>query len=236
MQYGRTSDGQDTVDIVNVAFELVQISDETRLILRKTHSEHNVIGDEGDGAKITVEAWPLGVNLKEKPLYQVTLVGQNAAPIDDALLVFDRTLEIPWWSVYHLDSGQHFFDTYAPLLRFSITDPEQTGRYAGLEISNDDTADKRLQARGVVGVLTYAASDRVIREALITCDNADRAAGLRSLADTTFELAYAGKAIRLTLTPFRSPATVITVPLVNDDLDLPHARIPAGMHVAPWKR
>ncbi|MDR3699161.1 MAG: hypothetical protein P4L56_05965 [Candidatus Sulfopaludibacter sp.] len=236
MQYGRTADGQDTVDITNVTFELVQMSDERRLMLRKTHSEHNVIGDEGGDPKITVEAWPLGVNLKEKPLYGVTLAGQDAAPIDDALLVFDRTEEIPWWSVYHLDSGKHFFDTYAPLLRFSLTDPEQTGRYVGLEVSNDETADKRLKAPGVVGVLTYASGDRVIREALVTCDTAARAETLHSLADTTFALAFAGKAIRLTLTPFGSSATVITVPLVNDDLDLAHARIPAGIHLAAWKR
>lgn len=236
MQYGRTSDGQDTVDITNTAFELVQISEERRLILRKTHSEHNVIGDEGDDPEITVEAWPLGVNLKEKPLYSVTLAGQTAAPLDDALLVFDRTQEIPWWSVYHLDSGKHVFDTYAPLLRFSITDPEQTERYVGLEISNDETADQRLKAGGVVGVLTYASGDRVIREALITTDNAARVETLHSLADTTFALAYAGKTVRIALTPYGAPATVITVPVVNDDLDLAHARLPAGVRVAPWKR
>ncbi len=236
LQYGRNSDGQDTVDIANVAFELVQISGERRLILRKTHSEHNVIGDEGDDPKISVEAWPLGVNLREKPLYGVTLTGQDAAAIDDALLVFDRTQEIPWWSVYRLDSGKHFFDTYAPLLRFSITDPEQTERYVGLEVSNDETADKRLKAPGVVGVLTYASGDGVIREALITCDTAARAEALHSLADTTFALAFAGKAVRLTLTPSGAAAAVIIIPLGNDDLDLAHARMPAGVHLAPWKR
>jgi hypothetical protein len=164
----------------------------------------------------------------------VSLAGQDAAPVDDALLVFDRTEEIPWWSVYHLDSGAHFFDTYAPLLRFSITDPEQTERYVGLEISNDDTADKRLKARGVVGVVTYASGDRMIRQALLTCDSADRAETLHSVADTTFELAYAARAIRVTLTTFRSPPAVITIPLVNDDLDLRHARVPPGLHLAPW--
>ena len=236
MQYGRTSDGQDTVDITNVTFELAQMGEGHRLILRKTHTEHNVIGDQGDDPKITVEAWPLGVNLTEKPLYSVVLPGQNATAVDDTLLVFDRTEEIPWWSVYHLDTGAHFFDTYAPLLRFSITDPEQTERYAGLEVANDESADKRLKARGVVGVLSYAAGDRMIREALITCDNAERAELLHSLADTTFEVAYASKAVRITLTPFHNPASVITVPIVNDDLDLTHARMPPGVHLAAWKR
>lgn len=229
MQYGRNSDGQDTLDIANVTFDLAQIGQDRRLILRKTHTGHNVIGDQGDDSKITVEAWPLGVNLKEKPLYRVTLDGEDAVAVDSALLVFDRTQEIAWWSVYRLDTGTHFFDTNTPLLRFSE-------RYAGLEISSDDTRDQRLKARGVVGVLTYASGSRVIREALITCDSAERAEVLHSLADTTFELAYVAKAIRITLTPFRSPATAITVPVVNDDLDLAHARIPVGMRMAAWKR
>ncbi|SPE42127.1 conserved exported hypothetical protein [Candidatus Sulfopaludibacter sp. SbA3] len=240
LKYGRNSNGQDTVDITNAAYELAQTDNDHHLILRLTHTEKNVVGDIGDQAKITVEAWPLGVNLKENPLYSVELDGNDATVVDSALLIFDRTEEAPWWSVYHLDNGKHFFDTNAPLLRFSITDIVQTERYAGLEISNDNTADKRLKARGVVGVLTYASGDRVIREALITCDNDERAQLLHSLADTTFELAAVNKAIRVALTPFdpngHSPAAVITVAVVNDDLDLVHARLPAGMHLTAWRR
>lgn len=236
IKYGHTADGQESIEIRNVTFELVQPDQERRFILRKTHTEQNVIGDEGNDPKITVEAWPLGVDPKEKPLYSVTLDGQDATAIDDALLVFDRTQEIPWWSVYHLETGTRFFDTYAPLVRFSITDPEQTARYVGLEIANDETADKRLKAGNVVGVLTYASGERVIREALITCDSAERAGLLHSLADTTFAVSYAAKTVRVSLTPFRSPATILNIPVVNDDLDLAHARIPPGMHLAAWKR
>jgi hypothetical protein len=89
-------------------------------------------------------------------------------------------------------------------------------------------------------VLTYAAGDRVVREALITSDSADRAQLLRSFADSTFEVAAVGKSIRVTFTPFdpngRPTGVSITVPVVNDDLDIVHARLPAGMHVAAWKR
>jgi hypothetical protein len=236
LKYGRNSYGQDTVDITNVAYELTYPLMDRGLILRKTHTEANVNAEMGNDPKITVEAWPLGIDLKEKPLYAITLDGGDAAVIDNALLVFDRSQETGWWSVYHLDNGQHLFDTHAPLVRFSITDEVQTERYGGLEISNDDTADKRLKAPGVVGVLTYAAQKRVIREALITCDDAERAQLLHSLADTTFELAAVNKSMRITLTPFQSAAAVITVPVVNDDLDLAHARLPAGMHLAAWRR
>ncbi|HWC95268.1 MAG TPA: hypothetical protein VG456_00925 [Candidatus Sulfopaludibacter sp.] len=240
LKYGRNSDGQDTVDIVNVTFDLAQTANQDRLILRKTHTEANVIDDMGNDPKITVEAWPLGVDLKEKPRYAITVEGQSAAVVDNALLVIDRTQEAPWWSVYHLDTGRPFFDTFAPLARFSLTDVVQTPRYAGLEIPGDDIADKRLKAPGVVGVLTYADEDRVRREALITCDNVERAQVLRSFADTTFELAAANKTIRITLTPFdptgHTPAAVLLVPVVNDDLDLAHARLPAGIRMGAWKR
>jgi hypothetical protein len=194
----------------------------------------------GNEPKITVEAWPLGIDLKEKPLYSITLDGQDAGVVDNALLVVDRTQETPWWSVYHLADGKPFFDTFAPLVRFSLTQVVQTERYAGLQIPEDDVADKRLKAPAVIGVLTYADEDRVRREALITAENVERAQVLRSFADTTFQLAAANQTIRITLTPFdpsgHSPAAVITVPVVNDDLDLAHARLPVGIHLAAWKR
>lgn len=214
LKYGRNSDGQDTVDISNVTWELNH-----RLILRKTHTEKNVIDDMGNDPKITVEAWPLGVNPRQKPLYAVTLDGQDAAVVDDALLVIDRTQETPWWSVYHLDSGQPFFNTYAPLLRFSITDAVQTERYAGLEIPEGE-------AGKTIGTLYYASDDRVIRKVRITGDSAQKAAELRSFAEGRFELDYVSKAIRITLT-----ATVITIPVTNDNLDLMRARVPVGLHL-----
>jgi hypothetical protein len=240
MKYGHNSDGQETVDITNVSFELAQTASEHRLILRKTHTENNAVDDMGNEPKITIEAWPLGIDLKEKPLYSISLDGQGASVVDNALLVVDRTQETPWWSVYHLADGKPFFTSFAPLVRFSLTEIVQTERYAGLEIPEDDIADKRLKAPGVIGVLTYADEDRVRREALITCENIERAQVLRSFADTTFELAAVNKSIRITLTPFdptgHTPSAVITIPVVNDDLDLAHARLPVGVHVAAWKR
>jgi hypothetical protein len=208
LKYGRTSDGADTVDIVNVTWDWAQ-----RLVLRKTHVEHNVIGDQGNEPTIKVEAWPLGVNPREKPLYSITLDGQDAVVVDDALLVFDRTQETPWWSVYRLDTGQPFFNTFAPLLHL----PEE--RYAGLEIPEGE-------AGTLVGTLTYASQDRIIRQLRITCDTASRAAELRSFAENTFELAAAGPAIRIKIS-----ATVFTVPIANDNLDPAHARLPAGLHL-----
>src|SRR5258708_7095129 len=61
-------------------------------------------------------------------------------------------------------------------------------RFVGFEVPPDDAADPRLREPHVIGVLTYAAAERVIRESLVTCDAPDRAAVYRSYADETREL------------------------------------------------
>ena len=74
-------------------------------------------------------------------------------------------------------------------------------RYAGLEVPEDNHKDARLREPHVVAVLSYASDAKVIREALITCDDVKQAALLRSFADETRMLAdNGGKSLRLTFT------------------------------------
>ena len=143
---------------------------------------------------------------------------------------------------YKLGTGQRLFDTYVPLLGFSIRRDIQTMRYAGFEDPPDDAADARLKDPLVVGVLIYASAERVLREALITSDDPKQAQRLRSFAD-------AHRSVALVETPARAlkisisqnypspPATVsLTVPVVKDDLDLSHAQMPAHLHIAEFQR
>ena len=59
----------------------------------------------------------------------------DAKTVDGALLVILRGLEdTQWWSVYKLGTGERLFDTYVPLLGFSIRRDIQTMRYVGLEV------------------------------------------------------------------------------------------------------
>ena len=253
-----TKDGQSVVDIVNVAFTVTgtyvpgRPTDE-RLVLRTTVRSHQVLGDKGIDETVLVESWPLGGDLAAKPLYAITLDGAGASVEDNGILVFDRqTEEVAWWSVYGLGSGAAMFDSHVPLLSFSITGEVQTLRYAGFEAPPDDVADKRLAEPKVVGLLSYASAEKVIRQALITCDDAERAGILRSYWDTTRELtllqgpppaknAKAAPSLTLKLTWTAEPpdpphpATAL-IPLAGDDLDLAHARLPPGFHVAAWQR
>ena len=237
------------VEIANVAYEVAgpgiptRPSDE-RLVLRKTNRSRQVLGDIGIEAKTTIEAWPLGVDLKTKPRYTITLAGTDCQTTDNALLVISRGLEeTEWWSVHQLATGARLFDTYVPLVRFSIARDIQTLRYVGLEVPPDDTADARLKEPHVAAVVTYASAERVIREALITTEDPKQASQLRSFADETRQVSLGGpeSAAQLRISFSQSypaaPATVtMTIPVAHDDLDLTHVEAPPRIHVGAWKR
>ena len=95
-------------------------------------------------------------------------------------------------------------------------------------------------------MLTYASGLKVVREALVTCDDTRRAKDLRSYWDQTRTLSLvAGKSfgsppsIRMSFSsndPGKPPVTVdVTVGIANDDLDVAHAK-PPGLQVKAWRR
>jgi hypothetical protein len=243
-----SADGAETVEIRNVSYEVTGGAipgrpPAERLLLRKTIHSKEVVGDIGVDASVTVDAWRFGDNPAQKPLYSLTATGTEVRTMDSAILVASRgTEEVDWWSVYKLGSGQHLFDTYVPLVSFSIARETVRTRYVGVEVPPDDTTDTRLKQPNVVAVLTYASGDRVIREALVTCDDARQAALLRSFADATRTVSEEEKparAVRISFSQnYPSPPNPVDVriPVVGDDLDLAHAQLPARVHVTAWRR
>jgi hypothetical protein len=219
---------EETVEIQNATYELTGGSvpgrpAAERLVLRKTARSKQIVGDKGSEAEVTLEAWPLGADVRQKAVYQISVEGVGARTAGKGLLVFDRGVEeVMWWSV-------------------------QTPRYAGYEAPPHDTADARLKEPHVVGVLTYASAVKVIREALITCDDPRRARELRSYWDQTRTLLVipgkpwgAPPGIRLALSshdPGKPPVVVeLTAGIAGDDLDVAHAKPPAGLRMAAWRR
>jgi len=250
--YGVKDQGE-TVEIDNVSYHVSGTAipgrpPAERLVLRKTTHLKQILGDKGMDAEVTLEAWPLGADLKQKPLYAVSVEGVDVYTTGNALLVFARGVEeVSWWSVHKLGSGQHMFDTHVPLLEFSITRHIQTPRYVGFEAPPDDARDPRLTEAHVVGVLSYASEDRVIREALLTCDNPQRAKELRSYWDQTRTVSMIEpkpgappSTIRILFTsndPGNTAVAVeLTLPIAKDDLDLAHAKLPPGLRLAAWRR
>jgi hypothetical protein len=235
---------EQTLEINNVTFEVTgdHVPDRPqgqRLLLRKSTRSKYVLGDEGQEATVTLEAWPLGADLRQKPLYTTKVSGVGGQTVDAALFVADRGLEeVAWWSVYRLGTGQHLFDTYVPLVSFSISREVMEMRYVGLEVPPDDAADVRLRRPEVVAVLTYASEATVKKEFLITCDNRNQAAELRSYSDTTRTVSVTeGRPPHALQIAFEAnPPLHITIPLAGDDLDLAHAQLPRTLHLAAWNR
>ena len=245
------ADGEKTVEIRNISFEVSGTSvpgrpRDERLLLRNITRSKEVVGEIGMESIVTLAAWPLGQDLRQKPLYNLTVAGADGHAVDNALFVVLRGLEeTPWWSAYKLGSGQHLFDTYVPLVSFSISRETVETRYVGLEAPGDDTKDARLKQPNVVAVLTYASQHRIIREALLTCDDSKRATLLRSYADTTRTLSLLEDADQPTRTlkirfsenyPSPPEPVEIRIPVRNDDLDLTHAQLPPQMHMTAWRR
>ena len=65
---------------------------------------------------------------------------------------------------------------------------------------------------------------------------------MRSFADETQQVAFIETPARRLKIAFShnypdAAATVeASIPLVKDDLDIAHAQLPPGMHIAPWRR
>ena len=213
-----------------------------RLLIRKKVRTKEIIGDMDMEGTTTVEAWPFGADLSQKPLYAISVMGAEVKTVDGALFEVSRGLEeVEWWSIYEIGDGRHLFDTYVPLVRFSISRETVAERYVGFEVPPDDAADARLKEPHVVGVVTYASGERVIREALLTCDDPNQAALLRSFADETrtASASDSGRSIKISFSQnYPSPPATqsIVIPIAKDDLDLTHAQFPAHVHAAVWKR
>ncbi len=256
----RVEDGSPVVEIQNTTYDVTDPnvpgrSADDRLVIRKTVQSTQILDEPGVQARTTIEVWPLHGGLSHKPLYSISLPGTDARVVDSALVEVSRGLEeVDWWSIYQLGTGRHLFDTYVPLVRFSLSRETLALRYVGLEVPPDDPGDQRLGEPHVVAVLTYASGQGVIREALLTADSPDRARYLRSYADETREISLSevastekpGEAVQKPALSinisfsqnFPSPPNTLTavIPLAADDLDLAHAQMPPGLHIASWKR
>src|SRR5215469_2112917 len=255
------ADGSQLLEIRNVSYEVTAtdvpgLARDQRLLLRKTTHSTETMGDIGVDATVLLEAWRFGDDLGQKPRYSISVSGSDGHTLDNAVFIASRGLEeVDWWSVYRLGTGRHLFDTYVPLVSFSISKQFLTTRYVGLDVPSDEISDARLKQPNVVAVLTYASAERVLREALLTCDDADQAALLRSYADTTRSVSMIegesvaatsksrpGEPLRTLKLSFSqnypSPSNTkqVFIPVQGDDLDLAHAELPARMHVSPWHR
>jgi hypothetical protein len=240
-----TKGGEETVVIHNVAYEMTGTNvpgrpKDQRLVLRTTIHSEEVIGDIPEDGKVTLEAWPLGTPFTQKPIYSVTMPGHDAQTLESAVWVVRHgDVDVDEWSVLKLGTGQPLFNSFVPVVQFSISRETVTTRYVGLDVPTDDVKDARLKEPHVVGIIEYASEDKVLHEALITCDDLKQAGIVRGLEDTTRTLFQADRALTISFIdnyPGAASTLTVRVPVANDDLDLAHAQLPKGLHVAAFRR
>ena len=154
--YGVNKDGQQTVEITNVAYEVTGPSDK-RLLLRTTTRTKQVMDEIGMEASTTAEAWPLGVDPKQKPLYTLKADGRGCQD-RGRRAVGDLARPGRHPVVVGLQAGDGRAAVRYLRAAARIFDPPGHPDHAlrGLRSSEDDAADARLKEPHVVGVLTYA--------------------------------------------------------------------------------
>jgi hypothetical protein len=244
--FSRTvKDGFETVAIHNVAYDLTGTGipgrpPDQHLVLRTTTQSENTIGDIPQEGKITLEAWPLGANFVEtKPIYSVTLPGWDARTEENMWLVRRGDVDTDYWSVLKLGTGQHLFDSYTPPLILSVSRETLVQRFVGLDVPADDVKDARLKEPHIVGVIEYASEDKVLREALVTCDDIKQASIIRGLEDTTRRMSQNDLMLTISFTqnyPSAPNPVTIRVPVLKDDLDLARAQLPKGFRISAFRR
>ncbi len=243
--YSTNKDGQKVIDIRNTRYGVSGegvpgLPPEQRLLLAISTRNRQVLDEPGVRGTVTLEAWPLGTDPKQRPLYSTTITGTDAEVAEDAVWIVSRGVEeVPWWTVLKLATTQRLFDTYVPMVHFSISRETIKDRYAGFDVPPDNTRDPLMREPHIVGVLEYASEDDIVREALLTCDDPERARLLRSYSDVSRTLngSMDGLALSFSMNyPAPAETIAVNVPLVNGDLDLDHAKLPPGLHIAVLKR
>ena len=195
--------GEEAVVIRNVSYELA-----AKTVLRKTEQTRQVIGDKGMEASTLIEAWPLGVDRKEKPKYTIKVEGVDARSLNYDLLIVTRGLEdTQWWSLYRLADGKPLFNTFVRPIHIP-----DTMTYAGYDVPAD--GDPRLKNPNLIGVIHLAGAEGTPRRIEIHANDAKRAIVLRSFADVTptLEFNYTKKVLVLTIRDAQ-PDARIEIPL-----------------------
>jgi hypothetical protein len=208
------SGSEKTLEIHNVTFHATE-----KLLLRQTVTSKHILGDKGQESNLAVEAWKLGIDPKQKPLYTIAVEGTGGRTVDGVFYVAERGLEeVEWWSVYGLQNGEHLFDTHVPLASF------ESGYY-GFEVPEGEQGN-------LIGTVVYATGQHVKRRVALTCDDPKQAALLRSYWDTTRTLSVRDeKPARALKLVFQPGSVTVAIPIAAGDLDIAHAQMPKNLHL-----
>lgn len=226
--------GGTTLAIGNVVHELTRtiVSPRGRmeqLLLRIESSSEETLDAPGITGKVRLSARPIDGVRETMPLYEVALDGRGARLDDSGLIAVDlddgaaRSVR-----AYHLvATGERLFETAAGLAGTVFPGASYRWRYAAFLPITDDREELLAKQPKIIGIITYAAADRVIRQIAVEADSAERAVQLRSIWDEGHFLAWVpGEQQALSLR-FLPSGVSLLLPVKDDDLQSGPA--PAGI-------
>lgn len=219
-----------------------------RLLLRLEARTTEVLGEKGIEGEVRLAALPLEAGSGAKPIFEAVEKGRNIAIDEDDLIAidlddcchFERVYYSPW-------TGEALFQASAPPAWINIGREFRTRRVAAFRAATDDLVDAGTLPKTAVGIVTYAAVDRVIRQIVVEAPDEERARVLRSISDEHFVLSWIDGASGLPLpaevaVPGAQPTlrllfvraqVDVRIPLAGDDLRTDQIRDGVGLAFKP---
>ncbi|MGE3780910.1 MAG: hypothetical protein AB7F89_27225 [Pirellulaceae bacterium] len=160
-----------------------------RLLLNIATVTRETLGEKGIEGMVEVAA---RVAERHMPLlYTLRLPGRTAALGELGLLAIDLDDCCALHQSYHDPAtGERLFETTVPTAALTLEGPTFRRRVAAFVAMMDGREDHRFWGDTAVGLITYAAADRTIRQIVVRADTATKARRLRSLDDERTTLAW----------------------------------------------
>ena len=159
------------------------------LLLTLTTVTRETLGSKGIDGTAGIAARPA---TRDMPLiYSVRLPGRTAALDELGLISIDLDDCCTLHRAYHDPAtGERLFETTVPVAPLTIEGPSYKRRVAAFVARMDGREDHRAWGDTAVGMITYAAPDRVLHRILVKADTVENARRLRSLDDERTALGW----------------------------------------------
>jgi len=211
-----------------------------RLLLELTTVTRETLGEKGIEGRAEITARPARPG--GDPLYTLQLPARSVTLDEGGFVAADLDDCCALHRAYHdAATGDRLFETTVPIAAVTIEAPSWKRRVAAFVAAMDDREEHRAWGEKAVGLVAYAAADRVIRRVLVEAADVEAARRLRSLWDERTVLAWVDRrtgrsivtvpqegpvqpALRL---EFMTSGIVVLIPLTDDDL-VPEGA-PAGL-------
>ncbi len=215
-----------------------------RLILDMTVVAREMLGEKGIEGNVEISARP--ADREMRLLYTLRLPGQSARLDEVGFVVVDHENCCALHRAYHdAATGERLFEATVPTAALTLEGPSWKRRIAAFVAAMDDRDDHRAWGENAVGLVTYAAADRVIRRVLVEAGDAEAARRLRSQFEERMALAWVDRqtGAPIITVPDRGPVHAalrlhfvtsgieVLIPLKDDDL-VPYV-VPTGITLTP---